>query len=154
MKDKYIVMFTGLQGMLNKGDTGPRGHCWGGHGPVTPREAGSWELPASSAGPDNPSLGPQQGLTQQRGRAGPVGRDTGDRMGLESSCLCSWSLSGLHQGQGGPAPLHGIQSGCPELLLGLGQVWGPQEVLLVPVGWVTVPGKDGQHHSLLLWDTP
>lgn len=92
MKDKYIVMFTGLKGMLNKGDTSSWGRCQGGHGPVTPREAGSWELPASTAGADKPLLGPvapwplaQQGLTQQMIRAGPVGQGHGDRMGLESS---------------------------------------------------------------------
>lgn len=143
MKDKYIVMFTGLKGMLNKGNTGPWGRCQGGHGPVIPREAGSWELPASTAGPDNPALGPVASGTARpdtaEGQGWACGPGTrghslfGDRMGLESSWLCPWSLSGI-QGQHGPAP-HKVSSlGAPSPCWGWGQIWDPQELLLVPVG--------------------
>lgn len=106
MKDKYIVMFTGLKGMLNKGDTSSWGHCQGSHGLVTLKEAGSWELPASTAGADKPSLGPvaprplaQQGLAQQIVRAGPVGQ--GHQAGHPLGTGWAWRAPGSAPGASG-----------------------------------------------------
>lgn len=95
------------------------------------------------------------------GRAGTGTRGQpwglGDRKGLESSWLCSWSLSGIHQG--GPALYMVSSLGGPSPSWGWGQVWGPQEVLLVPVGWVmssTTQSCSGTPHKslVLLWGTP
>lgn len=172
MKDKYIVMFTGLKGMLNKGDTGPWGHCWGGHGAVIPWEAGSWELPASRAGPDKPWLGPVasgtarpdtaegQGWARDTGPVTPWGQDgPGELLALlleplrdpprpRWPCTPPWCPVWVPPAPAGVGDKRGVPRSC------CWSLWGGWRSL-ARMGSATESCSGTPHNSLvLLWGTP